>query len=201
MNKITRRIASGIIIMSTVLSINTIIPSYADMPKQYTIKFNSNDGNGVILKLKKTKNVNVVMPDTKVSHTGFEFMGWAKDKKSTFPDYPADMGWFEEDIDITLYAVWRTADKAGEVDYSKPLRKISGKSLKKKVGKSFKIKSKTIGEGKCKFKYKSLNSKVVKITSSGKAKALKKGKAVIKITAPEDGLYTKTTKKITIKVK
>ncbi len=56
--------------------------------------------------------------------------------------------------------------------------KLNKKKLTLKKGKSFKLKIK----GKTgKAKYKSLNKKIVKISGSGKLKALKKGTAVIKV--------------------
>ena len=173
--------------------------SKADTPKTYTVKFYLNDGTGLYQKAKKIENVGLKLPEVENKYDGFFFFGWAYDKNAINPDLSLETS-YEENRSAKLYALWR---KTGEIypTYTKPKRPLEVKNLTIKKGKKAKIGLSGKGEGKAKLSYKSSNKKIAKVSSSGKVNALKKGKVKITITTQEDGLYAKTKKVITIKVK
>ncbi len=174
-------------------------PSKADAPKTYTVKFYLNDGTGLYKKAKKTENVGLKLPEVENKYDGFFFFGWSYNKNAINPDLSLENS-YEENKSATLYAIWR---RAGEIypTYTKEKRPIVAKKLSVKKGKSAKIKFTSKGFGKTKLSFKSSNKKVAKVSSSGKVTGLKKGKVKITISSKQDGLYAKTKKTITVKVK
>lgn len=174
--------------------------SSAEAVPTYVISFDANDGTGVAKKIKKLRNEAIMMPDLGIIHDGFTLIGFSTDKYRLNPEYTTTDD-FNENEKTTLYAIWRRSEDLDIVDYVKPTRTInaSNKSVKKK--KSVKIGAKANGQGKAKFTYKSSNKKVAKVSSSGKITGVKSGKAIITITSKEDGLYGKSTEKITVTVK
>lgn len=169
----------------------------AETPKSFTIKFNSNDGGGVVIKKKKLYNVSIAIPEFKITHEGFGFMGWTTDKHSQKPEYRYGDS-ISENKNMTLYAIWHKTDDNSE-DYVMPKRVIKAKNQSFKKGSVFKIKSKITEPGK--IEYKSHNKSIVKFTSSGKGKAVSRGKTKVDIIAVGDGLYREAKKTITVKVK
>lgn len=85
------------------------------------------------------------------------------------------------------------------VENTKKEQVIDVQSINKTYSsKPFSLNAKTTGNGK--LTYKSSNTKVAKISSSGKVTMMGYGKATITITAPETNCYKAATKKIEITV-
>ncbi len=79
-------------------------------PETYTITYNGN-GNGdtvtnVPSAVQKTEGVALTLSSTKPSRTGYNFLGWSKDKTATTATYSAGAKYTEEG-NATLYAVWQ----------------------------------------------------------------------------------------------
>lgn len=190
--------------ISILFPISRTQTSSADsFPKTYTIKFYSNDGSGLFHKMKKLENVGEFIPEMTILHEGFEFVGWATNKNATYPEISKAVREIQSNVNENrvYYAVWHTIGAAKPVLYEKPARPIKATNKSIKKGKRVTIKAKNLGQGKCSFKYKSSKNKILKINSKGVGKALKKGKVTVTITSPEDGLYKKTVKRISVTVK
>ena len=72
----------------------------------YTIRYNSNGGRGTPSSQTKTYGDIINLDAKRPTRIGFAFMGWSDNKYDTEAQYQPG-GYFSNDEDTTLYAVWR----------------------------------------------------------------------------------------------
>ena len=103
----TSNATSAIYYPSSPFRENRSVTLYAVWQKNtYTINFNANGGSGAPSSRTKTHGIPITLDTTKPSRTGFSFLGWSKSSSaSTASYYPG--GYFNEDGNMTLYAVWK----------------------------------------------------------------------------------------------
>ena len=75
-------------------------------PVTYTISFNANGGSGAPSSVTKTHGVNLTLPSTKPTRSGYTFVGWSDDATDTSHLWDAG-GTFTWDQNDTLYAIWK----------------------------------------------------------------------------------------------
>ena len=73
--------------------------------QSYDISFNANGGSGAPGAMKKQAGINLVLPETRLERVGYVFLGWSMDASASQASYPPG-GYFPENRDATLYAVW-----------------------------------------------------------------------------------------------
>ncbi len=169
----------------------------AEVPPEYTITYDSNDGKGVYLKTTKMMNVDIPVADMDIEHEGFLFAGWALDPTASTPEYMRG-DYFKENKDSTLYAIWKKIGEDAE-GYTKPKRTITAKNQTHVFGKKFTLKAKVEQAGK--LVYESANTSVVTIDSTGRGTTKGCGTVKVTVIAPEDGLFAKSSKTITVTIK
>jgi len=74
-------------------------------PPKYTISFDANGGNWSGGTLTKTHDVNVTIPDTYPTRTGYTFRGWSTSRNGTIAYFGGET--YTANSSITLYAVWK----------------------------------------------------------------------------------------------
>lgn len=89
------------------------------LPLTYTIKFDSNTGEGVMENIVATYGENVRLPKSLFTKSGYKFVGWNKDKSFTVEYMDEDfVKNVTEDAEVTLYAVWQNI---GLVNYKEEI--------------------------------------------------------------------------------
>ncbi len=73
--------------------------------KKYTVKFDANGGTGAPSPQTKKYGVKLQLSTTEPSKEGFRFLGWATTADASEASYAAG-GYYTDNADITLYAVW-----------------------------------------------------------------------------------------------
>lgn len=153
------------------------------------------------------KNVNVIISNIIPYKMGYRFLGWSTDSESKTPEYMSgDEAYFRGNV--TLYAVWKkNNDKTNSTNNStiknisadrKRTTIIAKSRIIEKGTKPFYLRVKTNGDGA--ITYKSSNSKIVTISSTGEVTVKDYGTVTITIQVAETSNYFDATKKITIKV-
>ena len=77
----------------------------------YDVSFDANGGNGAPGAMKKQAGINLVLPETRLERIGYVFLGWSLDASASQASYPPG-GYFPEDRDAVLYAVWEERNYA-----------------------------------------------------------------------------------------
>ncbi len=75
-------------------------------PNTYTVTFNANGGTGAPTAQVKTHDITLTLSTTQPTRTGYAFQGWATSSTGAV-EYSAGAG-FEENANVTLYAVWKS---------------------------------------------------------------------------------------------
>ena len=177
-------------------AVGPVIKVSAEAVPEYKITYDSNDGNGVYQKTTKLMNVDIPVAEMTITHEGFAFVGWALDPLSSRADY-SQGDYFSENKNTTLYAVWRKTGEEAE-SYVKSKRTMKVKNQTAICGKSFKLNATVEQCGK--LVYHSSNSNILRLNSKGKGTPGGCGIVKITVTAPEDGLFAKTEKTVTVTV-
>lgn len=73
--------------------------------KKYTVTFDANGGSGAPSSLTKIHGASLVLPTTKPTRSGYNFLGWSTNSSATSATYTAG-GNYNLNADRTLYAVW-----------------------------------------------------------------------------------------------
>ena len=73
--------------------------------KTYTVRYDANGGTGAPASQTKKHGEDLILAGTEPTRKDFLFLGWATDKSATIPVYQPS-GLFQENRDVTLYAVW-----------------------------------------------------------------------------------------------
>ena len=100
----------------------------------YTITYDANGGLGTPAPTSKASGIPHQLTDLVPTYFGRDFLGWAKSPTATTPDYGSG-GWIDENEDLTLYAVWKTAsyvitfDANGGTGAPSPQAKVYGTTL------------------------------------------------------------------------
>lgn len=97
--------------------------------------------------------------------------------------------WAKKQISYRAYVTTKSGKKMRQYRASKVTKITSKRNVRLKKGSKYTIKTRVFVSGKKKagvmkndiLKFSSSNSKIVKVTGSGKIKALKKGKATITV--------------------
>lgn len=76
--------------------------------KKYTVKYDANGGTGAPESETKSHGRELMLSEVKPVREGYDFLGWANSKTATEPGYLD--GFYYDDADITLYAVWTVAE-------------------------------------------------------------------------------------------
>lgn len=129
------------------------------------------------------------------TRSGYTFAGWYVYDKDYYEEYKLNNGILKPhgadliDGSITVRAKWSVIKKTQTIT-------ASNKSVA--MGKTLKLGAKTNGNGK--LTYKSSNTAIVKVDSTGKLTPVKVGKATITIKAAETSTHKSATKKVTVTV-
>ena len=75
--------------------------------KNYTVSFNANGGSGAPSAVTKYYGVNLTLPDTVPTRSGYTFKGWGTSSSSTSPSYQPG-GNYTSNSGRTLYAIWES---------------------------------------------------------------------------------------------
>ena len=75
--------------------------------KNYSINFNANGGIGAPAAVMKYHGVDLILPDTIPTRSGYTFKGWGTSSTSTSPSYQPG-GRYTSNSSRTLYAVWES---------------------------------------------------------------------------------------------
>lgn len=145
--------------------------------ESHTYSFNANGGSGAPSSITKWYGEQLAVPSTKPTRTNYSFLGWAKSKTATTPDYSAGSSYWTPDEDTTLYAVWHLDYVAPKITAMTALRAGDTKGTAAPLG--------TYGYISCTFA-KGTNS-VTKVTVSD---TLKKTWAVSGTTSGASGTFT-----------
>lgn len=140
-------------------------------------KFDANGGSGAPGNVTKWYGEQLAVPSTKPTRTNYSFLGWAKSKTATTPDYSAGSSYWTPDEDTTLYAVWHLDYVAPKITAMTALRAGDTKGTAAPLG--------TYGYISCTFA-KGTNN-VTKMTVSD---TLKKTWAVSGTTSGASGTFT-----------
>ena len=95
---------------SVVIDTNTVVyATWIDTATtSYSIVFYANGGSSAPGSAKKSHNDTITLPTGVPWRNGYNFIGWAKTRSATTPDYlPGDS--YSENADCTFYAVWQAA--------------------------------------------------------------------------------------------
>ncbi len=84
-------------------NIETIGDTYGT--KKYKVKYDLNGGNGTVTDQEKVEGQSLTLSTQPPTRDGYTFKGWSKDKNAKEPTYQSS-GKYNENKDITLYAVW-----------------------------------------------------------------------------------------------
>ncbi len=186
----------------------------------YTITY-ANGGTETPSAQTKTHGQTLTLSNKVPVRQGYTFLGWSESQTATAPTYQAG-GEYTEDRGITLYAVWKknesavnppsdpgtskdnpTGNKTDKLQQNsaKKVQKITTKAsvfTKAYGSKIFSLGAKA-GRG-AKLTYKSSNSKVAKVSGSGKVTVKKYGTAKITIRAEATKEYQPAVRTVTVKV-
>lgn len=83
------------------ISFNVTVPAWTS----YTIKYNTNGGNGAPSNQTKWKDQALTLSSTKPTRTGYTFLGWSTSSSATTATYSAG-GSYTSNSSATLYAIW-----------------------------------------------------------------------------------------------
>ena len=75
--------------------------------KNYTVSFNANGGSGAPSSVTKYYGVDLTLPETVPTRSGYTFKGWGTSSSSTSPSYQPG-GNYTSNSGRTLYAIWES---------------------------------------------------------------------------------------------
>ena len=102
-------------------------------PNVYVISFNKNGGNSAPASQKKIHGKRLELTKFIPKRSGYDFLGWSKSKTATYASYKPG-GYFQEDKNTTLYAVWKL--KTYKIYYNANGGNSAPQSQTKQHGKS-----------------------------------------------------------------
>lgn len=201
----SRNTASAMYQPGDVITLDRELTLYAVWKKNtYSVSYDANGGEGAPSSQIQNEEREVILSNTKPTRDGYTFRGWSTSRNTVSATYqPGDS--ITLDRDLTLYAVWKADDSNSNIDLPDPKEDVPSQQIITadsqvidKGTKPFYITAETSGDGK--LTYKSGNTKVISISSTGKVVVRGYGKAVVTIRASKTAQYEAALKEITITV-
>lgn len=100
------------LVILLVTSCSNLLEDLQNAKKFYTINFNANGGTGTMTALKIAEEKVTVLPENKLTRSGYSFSGWALTVGATTVSYPNKANFIMPSNDVTLYAVWKKSGKS-----------------------------------------------------------------------------------------
>ncbi len=100
----------------TVTGPTEFFPVY-DVGGKFTVSFDANGGTGAPDRITNNKYEGIRLPSATPVREGYIFMGWARERNASRPEYKPSVIVGGADGDIMLYAVWTSESTAFTVDY------------------------------------------------------------------------------------
>ncbi len=207
---------------------NTILYAVWEKDKQENkvqVTYDANGGSNAPEPQTKEPDAVLILSDQKPIRSGYTFLGWSTDRNAESAVYEAG-GEYTGNRDITLYAIWKQNEPSVNPPSDPGTSKDdpSGSTIDKTTGNNGTVKTKkkqkittsasvytkaygskafSLGasaSGGAKLTYKSANTKIAKVSGSGKVTVKKYGTVKITITAGATKDYESAKKTVAINV-